>query len=392
MTSPHIAEFLFPAQLIRYPGAAREVAAQLLARGVAPGAAFIVADRFVHDAGMTASLLKGLESAGFSAHVFAEVAGEPELEMVRRAADAARDLAAVTVIGFGGGSALDTAKLVGYQVATDASLAELKGPVPFAPGLPTLVMVPTTTGTGAEATRVAMFAVDGAKRAVTSPQFVPELAVLDADLIADLPPQVLAATALDALSHAIESMMSTSSNELTWIFSGEAARRIIDRLPAAFDGDREARSDLLFASFLAGVSLNASVTLGHSMSYVLAAQHDLAHGVGCALALPYCLAYNQAMPDGAGARMAALILERPDATLRELADAVRSLTARVGLPTEIGSLSPQDLSGELGAAVARDYPRPNNPVALDPERLSALFTYLRAGDLPGAWEAMGIPA
>lgn len=128
------------------------------------------------------------------------------------------------------------------------------------------------------------------------------------------------------------------------------------------------------------------------MSYVLAAQHDLAHGVGCALALPYCLAYNQDMPDGAGARMAALILERPDATLRELAEAIRSLTARVGLPTEIGSLSPQDLSAPLGAAVARDYPRPNNPVALDPERLSALFTYLRAGDLPGAWEAMGIPA
>lgn len=392
MAFGEITEFLFPAQLVRHAGATRYVGAQLRGRGVAVGTVFIVADRFVHDAGMTASLIAGLQAAGFTAEVFAQVMGEPDLEMVEEAAAIAGRLQAVAVIGFGGGSALDTAKLVSYQLAAGAALAQFKGPLPHVAGLPTLVMIPTTTGTGAEATRVAMFTVNGAKRAVLTPQFVPDLAVLDSDLVIDLPRQVLAATALDALSHAIESMMSTTSNDLTWIFSGEAARRIFAHLRSAYGGDTDARSELLFASFLAGVSLNAGVTLGHSMSYVMAARHKLPHGVGCALALPYCLAYNQTMDEDAGRRMAALILQRPEATLQELAQAVSQLTTDVGLPTDIGSLSADDESVALGAAVAHDYPRPTNPVALDPERLGELFTYLRAGDLLGAWDAMGVSA
>nr|WP_307874274.1 iron-containing alcohol dehydrogenase [Frankia sp. AgW1.1] len=278
------------------------------------------------------------------------------------------------------------------SAASGVAARDLKGRVPPVPGFGPLVLVPTTVGTGAEATRVAMYSVDGAKQAVLCPQFVPALAVLDEDLVQALPAAVVASTALDALSHAIESMMSTASNELTWMFSGEAARRIFAALPAAYGGDRRDRSELLYASFLAGVALNAGVVLGHSMSYVLAARHHLAHGVGCALALPYCLAYNQTMPASARAELAAAVLGHPGATLRDVADAAQALARSVAVPTDLRTfVTDAEEIPALAASVARDYPRPTNPVPLEPGRLATLLTYLRAGDLPGAWTAMGDP-
>jgi alcohol dehydrogenase class IV len=385
-----ITEFLFPRQLVRYAGASGRVGAILSLRGISSGPVLMVADQLVHESGMTTALIDGLAAAGLTSDLFAGIVGEPELATVQNAVASTR-VRPVAVVGIGGGSALDVARLVAYQMASHESLSDLRGQVPFVPNMPVLVMIPTTTGTGAEATRVAMLTVAGSKRAVLSSQFVPDVAILDNELVAALPPRVLAATALDALCHALESMMSSTSNDLTWQFSAEAARRIFAELPAAFEGDPHARSELLFASFLAGVSLNAGVTLGHSMSYVLARRHHLAHGVGCALALPYALAYNQTMADTVSREMAELVLARPGATLRDLVESVQQLTAAVGLLTDMSSLDAGDESPTLGTAVAVEYPRPTNPVPLDPERLSVLFTYLRIGDLSGAWTAMGVP-
>jgi alcohol dehydrogenase class IV len=390
MTQGDIAEFLFPGKLIRRAGASGDVGALLREHGVDQGVVVIVADRIVHENGLTASLLKGLAEAGYQPHVFAEIAGEPELAVVEQATTIAAEADAVAFVGIGGGSALDTTKLVAYNAVSGVALRNLKGPVPPVAGFRPLVMIPTTVGTGAEATRVAMFAIDGAKRAVLCPQFVPDIAVLDEDLVHGLPAPVVASTALDALSHSIESMMSTASNTLTWTFSGEAARRIFASLPAAYHGDIAARSELLYASFLAGVSLNAGVVLGHSMSYVLAARHHLAHGVGCAIALPFCIAYNQNMPARTAAELAAAVLDRPGATLREVAVAARTLTSAVGVPTSLAEFgtAAEDIP-VLAEAVARDYPRPTNPVPLEPKRLGELLSHLRSGDFPGAWTAMG---
>jgi alcohol dehydrogenase class IV len=392
VTRADITEFLFPSQVINYAGSSAAVGTLLRAQGVRTGTVFVVADRIVHENALTSPLLQGLAETGYEPQVFAEIVGEPELAVVEKAAGIAAETEAVAFVGVGGGSALDTAKLVAYNAASRTSLRDLKGPVDSVPGFGPLVMVPTTVGTGAEATRVAMFAVDGAKRAVLCPQFVSKLAVLDGDLVRELPASVVASTALDALSHSIESMMSSTSNELTWLFSGEAARRIFARLPAAYEGDAQARSELLYASFLAGVSLNAGVVLGHSLSYVLAARHQLAHGVGCAIALPYCLAYNQVMSQPDAASIAAAVLGRAGATLREVAVAVHDLTESVGVPTDLQTYgtTAEEIPG-LATSVVRDYPRPTNPVPLEPTRLGVLLSYLGNGDLPGAWTAMGSP-
>ncbi|MDQ2637434.1 MAG: iron-containing alcohol dehydrogenase, partial [Actinomycetota bacterium] len=342
--------------------------------------------------GLTSGVVTGRIEAGFEPLVFAEVAGEPDVPLLLRAVSLVRGMGTpqvVGVVGVGGGSALDTAKITAYCSATGVAPEELGGPLRATPAFPTLILVPTTVGTGAEATRVAMFSLNGAKRAVLSPQFVPDVAILDGDLVADLPAAVVAATALDALSHALESMMSTTCNHLTWRFSVDAARIIFDQLRPACAGDREARAELQYASFLAGVSLNAGVVLGHSMSYVLAGRHHLAHGVGCALALPYCLAYNQNLPAHIGLQMAEAVLRRSGSTMRELAEAVQQITADVGLPTDLGALDVQPGDAEaLAVAVARDYPRPTNPIELIEPRLEELFRHLSRGDLSGAWTAM----
>lgn len=393
MTRSNITEFLFPGKLIRYSGASGDVGALLGTLGISGSSVVVIADSVVHQSGLTRALLEGLTQAGFTPRLFTDIVGEPEIEMVEAATGVAREHETVAFIGIGGGSALDTAKLVAYNASSGVALRDLRGPVPLTDGFGPLVLIPTTVGTGAEATRVAMFAVEGAKRAVLSPQFIPALAVLDENLVHALPPMVVASTALDALAHAIESMMSTTSNELTWIFSREAAKRVMSSLQSAYEGDPAARSDLLFASFLAGVALNAGVVLGHSMSYVLAARHHLAHGVGCALALPYCIAYNQLMDEQSASELAIALLERPDATLRDLAEEVLALTKAVNVPTDLKALgtSREELPA-LAESIARDYPRPTNPVALAPGRLEILLTYLRAGDLSGAWTAMGEPS
>jgi alcohol dehydrogenase class IV len=393
LTSSNIVEFLFPGKLIRYAGASRDVGSLLSSLGVGEGTVVIVSDRVVHDAGLTDALLEGLTAAGFTPRIFSDIVGEPDIDMVEKASDIANDHQAQAFIGIGGGSALDTAKLVAYSASTGAPLRDLKGLVPLIEDFRPLVLIPTTVGTGAEATRVAMFSVDGAKRAVLSPQFIPALAVLDENLVHSLPAPVIASTALDALAHSIESMMSSTANELTWIFSREAAVRIFANLKLAYDGDLSARSELLFSSFLAGVALNAGVVLGHSMSYVLSARHHMAHGVGCALALPYCIAYNQLMDDAVASDLASAVLNKSDASLRDVANAVLSLTTSVSVATDLETFgTPIEELPELAEAIARDYPRPTNPVPLQPERLTTLLKYLRAGDLPGAWTAMGEPA
>ncbi len=390
MSSTEIAQFLFPNELVRARGASQRVGELLKIRAVPGGAVVVVADRVVHEQGLTGALLTGLAEQGYEPHVFAEIAGEPELQVVEKAAVVASEVKAVAVIGIGGGSALDTAKLVAYHSVSETPLVQLKGVIPQVAGFPPLVMVPTTVGTGAEATRVAMFAIDGAKRMVLSPQFVPLIAVLDDELVGQLPASVVASTGMDALAHAVESMMSTVRNDLTWMFSTEAAGRIFERLPAAHEGDQDARSELLYASFLAGVSLNAGVVLGHSMSYVLSARFGLAHGTGCAMALPYCLAYNQTMSESRQQAIAEGVLRRPGVSLRQLADAVQELTRTVGLPTDLtghGGTSADD--APLAEHLIRDYPRPTNPVPLEPDRLTGLLAHLRTGDLSGAWTSNG---
>ena len=387
---PEFDDFFTARQLIYRAGASGEVAKALGDWGVAPGRAFIVADKIVRDLGGLTKLEAGFVAAGFEVEVFAEIAGEPNDDIVERATAAARAFAPQVIVGVGGGSALDSAKLVNYLTVSGKALADIVGPIPALEGFLPMALVPTTVGTGSEATRVAMFSVQGMKRAVVCRQFLPIVAALDTELVAKLPAPVVAATALDALAHAIESMQSTNRNAFTMLVGGEAARIIFRRLrDAVLDNNEEAKGELLYAAYLAGVALNAGVVLGHSLSYVVASRQGLSHGAGCALALPYNIAYNHAVDPELNRKIAELVTGDADADLKQLAIDIAELTREVSLPTSIDETGlSADRIPELAREVVESFPRPNNPVAITEERLTSLLEHMQTGDVAGAWEAM----
>ena len=376
--------FLAPREVVVGPSAS--LGAGLLRWGVRPGPVTVVVDRAVATAGLADGLMDGLAGAGFDPHVFDEIAGEPDAATVERATEFARARSTTAVVGLGGGSAMDAAKVVALLLANSGGVADWLGVVePPNPPAP-LALVPTTTGTGAEATRIAMVTVNGAKRAISCAGFVPLLAVLDAELVAGLPGPVVAATGMDAMAHAIESILSTNRSGFTVALARQAVRILVADLADAAAGDAPARARTLYAAHLAGLALNAGVVLGHSLAYVVAAPTGLSHGASCALALPYCLAYNQSVADPVAATIAEAVTGRPDARLRDAADALADLVARLQLPGRLVDVGiAADTIPQLAARLVTDYPRPNNPVPFEAGRIEALLSAMHSAGLDAAW-------
>jgi len=387
LTNP--GEFLGPRQMLHCPGSSRRVGVALRDWGTASGRALVVADRVVAEKGLLDPTLAGLREARFDPVVYAEVAGEPHDGLATEAARLARTANVTAVVGVGGGSAMDLAKLVALLATNDGTARDWIGlvqpPRPVAP----LALVPTTTGTGSEATRISMITIDGVKKAVSCRQFLPLVAALDPELVAGLPGPVVAATGMDALCHAIESLLSTTRTVLSATVATEAVQILTRYLPKAVDGDHSARGAVLYAAYLAGLALNAGVVLGHSLAYVIARRAPLPHGTTCAMALPYCLAYDQAAPPEVTAHVARLLTSGETDDLATAALAVQAFANQLGQPTSLAAAG--ILADELDAMAAecvKDYPRPNNPVPLSENRLRVLLGHMHSGDVTGAWVAM----
>jgi alcohol dehydrogenase class IV len=251
-----------------------------------------------------------------------------------------------------------------------------------------LALVPTTTGTGAECTRIAMLAGGVGKRIISHRHLVPLVAVLDVDLVIGLPPSVTAATGMDALAHATESFLSTSSTVLTAAMGLRAVELLVEWLPVAVaePDHRPARRATLYGAYLAGLALNAGVLLGHSMAYTVANRAHLAHGVTCAMALPFCLAYNAAGDvDGTG-DLAQRLTGGASRELRDAAECLLELNTRFDVPATPAAAGIPDSEVEpMARECAEVYPRPTNPVPMTVERLTPLYRAWFRLDLAGVW-------
>lgn len=381
--------YMAPREVLSQRGAASLVGPALRRWGTPPGKVLVVADAAVADAGLIAPVTAGLADAGFEPTVFSDVAGEPTGGLADRAGRRARSVGVAAVVGVGGGSAMDLAKVVALQATNDGEasswLGAINPPKPVAP----LALVPTTTGTGSEATRIAMITIAGGKRVVSCTQFVPLLAVLDPDLVSGLPGPVVASTGMDALAHALESMMSGSRTPLTLALATEAAALLHAHLePAVLADDVDARGRLLYAAHLAGLALNAGVVIGHSLAYVVARHSPMPHGTSCALALPYCLAYNLSMPPGVADAVAAAASGGRTTDIDVAARYVGDLSARLGLPSSLEGVGIAASELDLMALeTVRDYPRPTNPRPLEEQPIRELLEYMHAGDVAGACRA-----
>jgi alcohol dehydrogenase len=229
--------------------------------------------------------------------VFGEVKPEPDVLNLYCALHAARRAAPDLVVGFGGGSAMDLAKLVAVLCTNSQTLADIAGVDKVAGRSVALVQVPTTSGTGSEG-GIRALVTDPATRnkvAVQSPFMLADLAVVDPDLTVTVPPQVTAATGVDALAHCVEAFTSRKAHPAIDLYAIEGVRLVGRYLARAVkDGaDREARAGLSLASLYGGFCLGpVNTTAGHAVAYPLGTRHHVAHGLACAVIFPHTLAFN----------------------------------------------------------------------------------------------------
>jgi len=237
--------------------------------------------------------------------VFHEVEADPSRSTLFKVIDLGKDIKCTGVIGFGGGSSMDVAKLAALILGSQENLDEAWGVANAkGPRLP-LVLYPTTAGTGSEVTPISIITQDDLeKKGVSSPIILPDLAVLDPMLTLGLPSNITAATGIDAMVHAIESYASKSlnNNPMSKIFAKEALRLLGGAITkAVFDGNNEdARSDMLLGSMLAGASFGNSPVAGvHALAYPIGGTYHIPHGLSNALVLPHVLRFNITEPTAA---------------------------------------------------------------------------------------------
>lgn len=237
--------------------------------------------------------------------VFHEVEADPSRSTLFKVIDLGKDIKCTGVIGFGGGSSMDVAKLAALILGSQENLDEAWGVANAkGPRLP-LVLYPTTAGTGSEVTPISIITQDDLeKKGVSSPIILPDLAVLDPMLTLGLPSNITAATGIDAMVHAIESYASKSlnNNPMSKIFAKEALRLLGGAITkAVFEGNNEdARSDMLLGSMLAGASFGNSPVAGvHALAYPIGGTYHIPHGLSNALVLPHVLRFNITEPTAA---------------------------------------------------------------------------------------------
>jgi len=269
--------------------------AAMLAELLPSGPCLFVTDAQVRRLGLADAALAGLSAAGIEARIFDAVEADPSRETLMAAVAAGEGCA--SVVGFGGGSPMDVAKLAAYLLGSGDELEAIWG-VGKATGarLP-LVLVPTTAGTGSEATPISVITVDGSlKLAVNSAPLAADWALLDADLTLGLPRAVTAATGIDAMVHAIEAYTSARlKNPMSDLLAREALRLLAANLHGACEvpGDREARQAMLLGAHLAGVAFaNAPVAGVHALAYPLGGHFHVPHGLSNALMLTHVLGHN----------------------------------------------------------------------------------------------------
>ena len=337
-----------------------------------------------------AFLWDDLQACGLAWEPFA-VVREPTVATIEQAVAAAQVFGADGVLGIGGGSVIDAAKAVAAKVPNPGALRDYlevigRGKALSAPSLPCLA-VPTTAGTGAEVTRNAVLCVEdhSVKVSLRSPTMLPVLALVDPDLTLSLPPDVTAATGMDALTQLQEAFVSCRANPLTDGFCREGLRRAARSLVRActHGEDAAAREDMALASLCGGLALaNAGLGAVHGFAGPLGGMHPAPHGAICAALLPEVMAANiEALRTRHPGHMAlrryaetaALLTGREGAAAEEAVDWVRELTRHLDLPS-LGALG--FTVAQTTAAVSkagRASSMQGNPVALTERELAAVY-------------------
>jgi alcohol dehydrogenase class IV len=259
--------------------------------------ALLVTDRGVIESGIGEKVNALLEKEGIAIDIFDRVISDPDIGCAEACIELAKSNRYDLILGVGGGSSMDIASVASVMCTNPGTVQDYLGVnLVKNPGIPT-ILIPTTAGTGAEATPNAILTDVEAKlkKAVVSPYILPRVAIVDPLLTVSMPPAVTSSSGIDALTHAIETYTSNNATILSELFSKEAIIRIGRSLRTAVanNNNLEARYDMSIASLYAGIAItNAGVTAVHALAYPLGGQFNVAHGIANGLLLPYVMEFN----------------------------------------------------------------------------------------------------
>lgn len=290
-------QFRTVAHLVSEPGAASRLGQLVGEHFPTARRVLVVTDAGFLRTGLAEAPVRDLERLGASVHVFSGVVADPPESVVDAAVDSARKAGIDLVVGLGGGSSMDVAKLVAALAGSDQRLADVYGIGNVKGARLPLVQVPTTAGTGSEVTNIAIVTTGATtKMGVVAPQLYADLAVLDASLTLGLPPFVTAATGIDAMVHAIEAYTSRhKKNPMSDLLARQALSLLSGNLARACENgtDLAARQAMLLGASLAGQAFaNAPVAAVHALAYPIGGIFHVAHGLSNALVLPHVLRFN----------------------------------------------------------------------------------------------------
>ena len=292
-------DFVFStvSQIVSALGAAAQLGQHVRQRFPTAQRALLVTDPGFLSTGLTEAPVRSLEAAGFHVKTYADVVADPPEAVVLAAADVARAHGTAIVIGLGGGSSMDVAKLLAVLAGTDQPLQQMYGIGNVRGDRLPLVQVPTTAGTGSEVTNIAIVTTGATtKMGVVAPQLYADIAILDAALTVGLPPRVTAATGIDAMVHAIEAYTSRhKKNPLSDNLARQALQLLsTNLLTVCTDGHNlPPRQAMLLGALLAGQAFsNAPVAAVHALAYPIGGIFHVPHGLSNALVLPHVLRFN----------------------------------------------------------------------------------------------------
>ena len=347
----------------------------------------LVADGGVYRLGLCRALEEGLASAGIACAVYQQQTPNPTIANVEAARQAYLDAHAQAIITVGGGSAMDCAKVAGARIAKPKqSVAKMRGLLRIMKKTPLMIAVPTTAGTGSETTLAAVITDEKThhKYPINDFSLIPDFAVLDASLTLGLPPHITATTGMDALTHAVEAYIGRSTSAHTRAMAEEAVTLIAANLAAAVANgkDETARSNMLHASYCAGVSFTRSyVGYVHGIAHSLGGKYGIAHGLANAVILPVMLRrYGSACEKQLAtlARKAGIA----DAALSDAQAAlaligwIEEMNRRFGLPKGFAQIKEEDIPEMAMRAAKESNPLYPVPVLMDQQELEAIYRQL----------------
>ena len=337
--------------------------------------------------GVTKKATDVLDSAGFAYEIFSDIKPNPTIENVQAGVAAFKSCGADCIVAVGGGSPIDAAKAIGIIITNPeyADVRSLEGVAPTKNHAVFTIAVPTTAGTAAEVTiNYVITDVQNKRKFVcVDPHDIPTVAIVDPDLMMSMPASLIAATGMDALTHAIEGYITRGAWEMTDMFHLKSIELIAGNLAKAVKGDAEAMGKMALAQYIAGMGFS-QVGLGivHSMAHGLGALYDTPHGIANAILLPSIMEYNAEATGEKYRHIAAAMgvdgtcgMSIDDAR-KAAVTAVSKLSADIGIPADLKSIAKAEDIDFLSESAFADACRPGNPKDTSVADIKALFTAL----------------